>query len=661
MNVLSDILCDTSSLIVPQNKMLSHDMSSKQGPLILDPVSQISNLNRPVSSVNHSSPSDINIFNSTDQIHIPSNIDSGFEDQSGISVFSDSFPEIVPSWLAHDFMKVSDNLTSPSILSNVSDIYTANRENEHLEMLDLGFTPVLTSQDVPNNINRSCIDDSQKLLANLPMQRFPNSEPLILPFNDINNPHMHISMAKSNMQYGKFKQNGPSVNSAQSLMNAVLPTENDLLHLPLPSNLSEQCLTSTSSPSIISNSQSQSHPVDVVCDKLPQINLNHLDSLLGNEATLSEIQLLRHDFPNVRLNEDNCNSHSNRTCLDSYNPNGSIISCNTSNILGPPVSSLSHSQDVSVQVSVNVFPETNLSVSDNCYSCNEVPSESPIEVVQCFKCKFCDFVSIHKCAVGSHINIMHSKPSDNANINKSVPNNIRSDNLNSLSVGGQGETHFNNNNTLTKSDAASVLNSSGNTGLISESSIISNNDKFSCVECNIVFANMNEFNAHLLSNHNNKTNVQLNSTNSSTVEYKRIPVNNIAKNILSQKDNMNFFVSDISTVPQNDPKKTTKLYPKTAEVTQKKDPVNNIVKNVLPDKDNMNFFINGISTIPQNDINKTAKRKIYPKTAEETQKKDQSKKTLNESSAASNEKNISSHKIAWRKKMRRELGSYMLV
>ena len=625
MNVLSNILCDTSDILcdalmppqnfkgtLPQNKMLTHDIASKQGALLLDSVSQISNLNRSLSSVNHSSPSDISIFNSTDQIHIPSNIDSGFEDRNSISVFSDSFPDKVPSWLAHDFMKVSDNLTSPNILSNVSDIYTSNREHEHLEMLDLGFTPELTSQDVSNSINRSYIDDSQKLLSNLPMQRIPNSEPLILPFNDINNPHMHISINKANMQYGKFKQNRLDVNSAQSLMNAVLPSENDLLHLPLPSNLSEQCLNSTSSPSI-SNSQSQSHPVDVVCDKLPQINLNHLDSLLGNEATLPDIHLLRHDFPNVRHNEDNCNTNSNRTCLDNYNPSDSIILCGTNNILGPNVSSLSQSQDVSVQVSVNVLPETNLSGSGNCYSCNEVSPESPIEVVQCFKCKFCDFVSIHKCAVASHINIMHSKPPENASINKSVPNNIRSDNLNSLSVGGQSETHFNNNNTAMVSDVTSVLNSNqNNPALISEGNVNSNSDKFTCVQCNIMFVNMNEFNMHLLSNHNSKNNVQLNSTNSSTVGFQHIPVNNITKNVLSEKDNVNFLINDISTVPQNDPKKTTK-------------------------------------------------RKIYPKKTDETQKKDQPKKALNESSIVNNEKNKSSHKIAWQKKMRRELGSYMLV
>lgn len=618
MNVLTDILCDSSSLMAPpsykdtftHNKISQHDISSKQGPLLLD-----AHLGRPLSSISHStSPSNINIFNSTDQIHIPSSIDSGFEDGSSISVFSDSFPEIVPSWLAHDFMKVSDNLASPNLLSNVSDMYATTQDNESLEMLDLGFTPDLTPQNDPNGMNRTCMDDSQKLLNNLPLQRFSNHESLIMsPFNDIHNTHMHISMNKNDMQYQKFKQNGPVVNSAQSLMNTVLPCENELLHLPLPSSLSQQCLNSTSSPSIIS--QSQSHPVDVVCDKLPQITLNHLDSLLGNETALSEIQLLRHEFPNVRLSEDGCNSHSNHPCLDTYNSNNNLISCDPSSILGSNMP-ISQSQDVSVQVSANAISENNVPNNGNCFSCNEISPESPIEVVQCFKCKFCDFLSIHKCAVASHINIAHSKTHNaSSSINRNVPSANKSENVKSLSVGGQVETHFNNTDPKIGANLSSVvLSNNANTALISEGNSANNgsNNKFTCTQCNIMFANISDYNSHLLSNHNKPNHIQLSSTNSPAVGYELIAINGLVLNAPLKKNDVNFPVSSVSNITQNE-------------------------------------------------ISKSSKQKISRKKAENTQKKNQLKKTAAESTLANTEKNMSSHKKAWQKKMRRELGSYMLV
>lgn len=642
MNVLTDILCDTSQMMAPQNfkgtlpqsKISQHDISAKQGPLLLlDSVSQISSIDRPLSNVNHSSPSNINIFSSTGQIHIPSNIDSGFEERSNVSVFSDSFPEIVPSWLAHDFMKVSDTLPSPGILSNVSDIYSTNRENEHLEMLDLGFPPELTSQDVvPNNINRSCVEDSQKLLAELPMQNYSGNEPLIIPsFNDINNTPLHISVNKNNMQYQKFKQNGPDVNSTRSLMNSVLPCENELLHLPLPSSITEQCLNSTSSPSIISSSQSQSHPVNVVCDKLPQINLNHLDSLLGNETALSEIQLLRQDFPTVRLGEDGCNSHANRSCLDSYDPNGNIMPCNTGNIYNGNTSnipSLPHSQDASVQVSMNMLVEQDVPATINCFSCNEITSESPIEIIQCFKCKFCDYISIHKCAVASHITVSHSRKSDSINISENSVANIRSDNFNSISVGDQSETHYTKNSSLMNSSTITpVVAAALNTAQMSDQNAIKNNEKYPCLQCSAIFSSVNEYNSHLVSIHNlRQEQISLSLSNNSFAGYQLLSINNIVLNGSSK----------------------------------------------IGENAEGNFVINNVSNLTQSIIDKNVKLKIQPKKPDDSQKKSYTKKSVDLQkknypkkqgcdNTTSNEKNISSHKKAWQKKMKRELGSYMLV
>lgn len=628
MNVLTDILCDTSSMMTPQsfkgalsqNKISQHDISSKQGSLhILDSVSHISGMDRPLSTVNHSSPSNINIFNSSSQIHMNSNMDSGFPERSDVSVFSDSFPEIVPSWLAHDFMKVSDNLPSPDILSNVSDIYSTHPENEHLEMLDLGFPPELTSQDNPNNLNRSCIDDNQKLLVELPMQRFSNSNSLIIPsFNDMSNTHLHISMNKNDIQYQKYKQNRHDVDSTRSLMNSVLPCENELLHLPLPSSLTEQCLNSSSSPSMISNSQSQS----VVCDKLPQINLNHLDSLLGNDSALSEIQLLRHNYPTVRLAENAPNSHSNRACLNNYNPNGSLISCNAGNMLSSNLPPLPHVQDASVQVSFDMPTAHNRPVNINCFSCSEVGLESPIETIQCFKCKFCDYISIHKCAVASHIGISHSKISASTSISENSLTNVRSDNFNPAYIGGQTETRFSTTkDSLTVSvNMAPAINSSGNTNSMipeSEKCSVIGIDKYSCMQCNSFYSNVDEYNSHMFSIHNIKPvrSNQLDLAQNTLVGYQLISINNIV------------------TVPSEDQKNPYK-----------------------------NTTIKNISKLPQNDLNRNTKRKILPKESDDDQyffKKIPPKKSANENSSTNNEKNISSHKKAWQKKMRRELGTYI--
>ncbi|KFM82359.1 Zinc finger protein 354A, partial [Stegodyphus mimosarum] len=633
MNVLTDILCDSSSLMASHNykETLSHnkiiasqDISTKQTPLhLLDTVSHISNLERPLSAINHSSPSSIDLFNSSGQIQIPANMEPNFEERNDVSVFSDAFPEIVPSWLTHDFMKVSDNLSAPGILSNVSDIYQTGRENQHLEMLDLGFPTDLASQDVvPNSLNRACINDGQKLLADLPIQRFSSSDSLLIPsFNDINSTQLHISMNKNEMQYQKFKNNNAHhIDSSRSLMNTVLPCENELLHLPLPSNLTDQCLN-TSSPSIMSSSQSQSHSLGV-CDKLPQINLNHLDSLLGNEPSLSDIQLLRHDFPSVRLDEENgCNQHSNRTCLDNCNARRNIISCNTGNFLSSStVPTVPTTQDISVQVPEIVFNENFASESDACFSCNQIPTESDIEMVRCFKCKFCDFISLHKCSVVNHINISHSKEQNlpNTRNDGGIVSSKNSDNFNtSVPVGTQSEIHNSESVSLIISTTSvpPVLNADV-TVMSSVSNVVNSNDHFQCIKCNVAFSNLSDYKSHLVTHHDcNPEYVSL-TPKVTSLGYQLIPINGIIVN--SREDQR----------PQSS--------------------VN------IPVNCNQNI----IQSVSKNLKPQTMKRKIYPKSSDTSPVKISPKKSNVESSISS-KKQVSSHKKAWQKKMNRELGSYI--
>lgn len=673
MDNLTAILCDTSPMMAPhnfterslppqgQNKISHHSMPS--GTVLLDSVSQISNLNAPLSSVTHSSPSNINIFSSSDQIHIPSKIDSSFDDRSSVSVFSDSFPEIVPSWLTHDFMKVSDNLNSPGILSNITDIYSTNRENEHLEMLDLGFTPELTSQDVTNNINRS-YNDSQKILDNLSVQRYPGNESLLMPaFNDINNPHLHMSMDKNNMQYLKFKQNGPDINSTQSLMKATLPCETELLHLPLPSNLNDQCLNSVSSPSMLSSSQSQSHPVDVVCDKLPQINLSHLDSLLGNETSLADIQLLRHDFSNVRSSENNCNPQSNNMCLDSYNSNGNMLACNTTNILGSNITPLPQSQDVSVQVNTLVA-DSFVPCYKNCISCEKVTPESPIEVVKCFKCKFCDYVNLHKCAIVSHINVSHSTSPESSNIM------IRSNLTNALYGGGQSEAHFNCVNS-TASDALSILSSNAKmTNLVSVRSTVQNkgsfNNHISAVSQNDMNKNSNRRILPKTTGRTSENNILNNNTTVNASQNKVANANKILpKKPISKKNNSN---NNMLNNSQDDVNKNLKQMtlpenpieiPNHINSSVSQNEVNKIFKKIVAKKTE-ELPVNNISSMSQTNFNKNSSRTTLSKKPEDTSK-NRPENTGNESTVKSSEEKQSSFKKAWQKKITRELGTFMLV
>ncbi|XP_054720109.1 uncharacterized protein LOC129229763 [Uloborus diversus] len=665
MNVLTDILCDTSSLLVSQSykdtltqsKLISpHDVSTKQGHLhILDSVSQISHIDRPLSNINDSSPSSIDLFNASSQIHIPSNIDSGFDDRSQVSVFSDQFPEIVPSWLTHDFMKVSDNLPSPGILSNVSDIYPSARESEHLEMLDLGFPPELTSQDVSTNLNR-CIDDGQKLLEEMPMQRFSNDSLMIPSFNDIHSNQLHLSMGKSSIQYQKFAPDTQHVQvSSSSLMNSVMPCENDLLHLPLPSTLAEQCLNSSSSPSM--SSQSRALPVNVVCDKLPQISLNHLDSLLDNETTLSDIHLLRHDFPHVSVHQENqqvnnCTQQTSDPCMTGCNPNdfphvtvhqenqqinnctqqtsdpcmtrchpSRIIPCDPGNFLASQMAPVPQHQDASVQVPESGSVLSFRSDNQNCFSCSQVPLESALEEIYCFKCKFCDYINVHKCAVSNHISMTHSKPiAPNSCITENGTDNIqRSDIINSLNDESFGEARLPTSENLVSSTLAAPINSAVVSIASSEREPVKDlNSNFQCIKCSSVFLNINDYNTHLLTNHNiQPENVPLNVTGV-TIYYQPILSNGILLNTTTE--NLAATENDVSR--------------KTAVILQ--NGINNNVKDIAK------------------------KRKKNAKKVDDPLIKNSSRKTTsNESFNINSEKQISSHKKAWQKKMNREVGSYI--
>ncbi|KAG8201511.1 hypothetical protein JTE90_011187 [Oedothorax gibbosus] len=383
MNVFTDILYDSSSLMSSQNyKETSHNKILSSQDMAFDEhqisVSQIHS-NSFDQTLITTSPSEMDFYNSPNEIHLPSNTNGAFEVENDVSVFSDSFPEIVPSWLTHDFMKAaSDSLPSPNILSNVSDMYPSATESEQLEMLDLGFPSDLSSQVVASTQN--CISESQKLLAELPIQQYSNGDSLLMTsFSDVNMP---------DLQYQNIKQSTHHpISTHASLMTPILPCDSNLLHLPLHSSLTDQCLTATSSPNMTNG---QSHPVDAACDKLPQINLNHLDSFLDGKTNLSNIQVLHQGFPNVGgiPNDINRNQQNQRE-------NCPMVRQDLLNTCGTV------RQDASVQATEN-------SLSSGCYSCSKVSSEAAIEVVQCFKCQFCDFVSLHKCAVESHINTTHS-------------------------------------------------------------------------------------------------------------------------------------------------------------------------------------------------------------------------------------------------------------
>ncbi|GFT26972.1 hypothetical protein NPIL_649191 [Nephila pilipes] len=674
MNVLSDILCDTSSLMAPQNfketlsrnkMILPQEMASKQGTLhLLGSVSQIPSMERPLTSVNHTST---DLYNTPNQMHVSSNMQTGFNDRTDVSVFSDSFPEIVPSWLTHDFMKVSETLSSPGLLSNVPDIYPS-QENEHSEMLDLGFSPELTSHDVTSNgLNQSCLTESQKLVVDLPIQRFSSSDPLLMSsFNEINVTELNT------MQYQKFKQN-PSHLTNSGLMNSVLPCENDLLHLPLHSNLTDQCLTTTSSPSMMSNSQSQSHPVDVVCDKLPHINLNNLDSFLGSETALSEIQLLPQNFPNVGIpNDVNCNQ-SNQSCLSNCGPNTHQLSCETGNFYNPNTNSLPSTQDISVQTSENALNDNLL--ENHCLSCSQVNPNTAIDAIQCYKCRFCDFINMHKCAIESHINTIHSNPHEELPMLRS---DVSSSNQRSvvssspITIEGTNQMNFSKSNSTVITTVVMPFNSPLVKKVVPLSdNIIQNNEHFQCMKCSKLFSEAIVYNSHLLSCQN--LNAEASQNILQTAEhYQCIKCCKLFSDI-------NFYTSHLISEHNINPK--TILINKNIAYDYNLKPIdlhsNEPHVQEIPRNHNSNVIGNNQNN-PKANLKQTLLPKkvdsVVPKSSvketddilkksnakkDDIAKKSNQKKANNEIASSNSEKPISSFKKAWQKKLKRELGSYI--
>ncbi|KAF8782789.1 zinc finger protein 836-like [Argiope bruennichi] len=702
MNVLSDILCDTSSIMAPQNfketlsrnKIISQNMASKQGSLHLLGSSQISAMERPMTSTNHTN---LDIYNAQNQIHMSSNIQTGFDASNDVSVFSDSFPEMVPSWLTNDFMKTSESLSSPGILSNVPDIYPS-RQNEHLEMLDLGFSPELTSHDVSSNeLNQSCMTEGQKLLMELPIQRFSSNDSLLIPsFNGINVNEINT------MQYQKFKQNPPQIPNNQ-MINSVLPCESDLLHLPLHSNLTDQCLTTTSSPSMMSNSQSQSHPVDV-CDKLPHINLNNLDSFLGSENALSEIQLLPQTFPSVDMpGEVNCNQ-SNQSCLNNCVPESHGIPCEPGSFLNPNTAPLSSTQDISVQVSESALNENLL--ENQCFSCSQVNPNAAIDIVQCYKCKFCDYINMHKCAIENHINTMHSTPQNilpvtKSDLSSSGPSTVVSSS--SISIAEPNQMRLSESNSAASTTTVVLpLNASINNVVVSlPNNIIQNTESYQCMNCNKVFSHAVSYKSHSLSCHNlnpeSTQNIVQNAEHLQCIKCGKLFSDAIIyathlvtdhnidpKSVLisnqsissgyssntSQIETMSgIYNSNVALKYLNNNGKSDA---KQSVLTKKRPvliPKNGISPNIINPLQNGNgphadgiLGSNDLSASQPDMINSksNSKPRLLPKRTEDPAPKSNTKKTNNEiSSSNGSEKQISSHKIAWKKKFQRELGSYI--
>ncbi|GFR25999.1 hypothetical protein TNCT_520931 [Trichonephila clavata] len=673
MNVLSDILCDTSSLMAPQNFketlsqnkiMLPQDMASKQNTLhLLGSVSQIPSMERSLTTVNHNST---DLYNTSNQMHVSPNMQTGFNDRTDVSVFSDSFPEIVPSWLTHDFMKVSETLSSPGLLSNVPDIYPA-RENEHSQMLDLGFSPELSSDDVTSNgLNQTCLTGSQKLVVDLPIQRFSSTDPLLMSsFNDINITELNT------IQYQKFKQN-PSHLSNSELMNSVLPCENDLLHLPLHSNLTDQCLTTTSSPSMMSNSQSQSHPVDVVCDKLPHINLNNLDSFLGSEAALSDIQLLPQNFPNVGIpNGVNC-SQSNRSCLTNCGPDTHQLSCETGNFYNPNVNSLPSTQDISVQTSEN--PLINNLLENHCLSCSQVNPSAAIDVIQCYKCRFCDFVNLHKCAIESHINSIHSNPHEEGMpmVRNGVSPSSQISVVSNSPITTEGANHMN----FSKSNSTTVtmpFNSAvAKKDVPLSNNTIQNNEHFQCMKCNKLFSEAIAYNSHMLSCQN--LNTELSQNILQTAEHyqcvkccKLFSDINIYASHLVSEHNLN-----PKSVLINNKNITYGYNLKPIEMNSNQPHIQEISGNynsniIHKDQSSPKSNLKQTSMLKKADnvVTKSNPKEVDDILKKSNAKKDDAlkksyqKKTNNEVANSNSEKPISSFKKAWQKKLKRELGSYI--
>ncbi|GIY64512.1 zinc finger protein 62 [Caerostris extrusa] len=710
MNVLSDILCDTSSIMAPQNfketlsqnkAASSQNIAPKQDSLhLLGSVSQIPAMDRSLTSVNHTN---IDIYNTSNQIHAPSNMHPRFDDRTDVSVFSDSFPEIVPSWLTHDFMKVSETLSSPNILSNVPDIYPA-RENEHLEMLDLGFSPELTSHDVTSNgFNQT---EGQKLLMELPMQRFSNNDPLLISsYNGIN------VNERNAMQYEKFKPNQHMSNS--QLLNSVLPCESELLHLPLHSNVTNQCLTTTSSPSMMSNSQSQSHPVEAVCDKLPHINLNNLDSFLGSESTLSEIQLLPQNFQGVSMSaEVNCNQ-SNQPCSSNCGSDPR----NTRAFLNPSSTAVSSTQDISVQVSESALNE-NL-FANHCFSCSQVNSNAAIDVIQCFKCKFCDYINIHKCAIENHINAIHSKPQ---HMSPAMRNDMSSNQMSAISSSSIPATETNqmclskSNISVTTATVMMPSDSQINDTIVSLPNGVQNTKHFHCIKCNRLFSDAAAYKSHSLSCHGfNPESLQNNIVPCSkpylcvkcnklfsdalTYESHLVTEHNIdPKSVLINNQSIPegynlyynsgyFYIIKALDINGNEPQiqKTTdnhdsnsfqdlsntksnckqKLQSKNELISPKSVPyvcnLETTNKNTKLTK-NQELPASQISDLPQKELSNlklNRKPKLLPKRMDDWIKNFPLKKTNSETSNGNSEKQLSSRKIAWKKKVQRELGSYI--
>lgn len=649
MNALTNILYDSSSLMSSQNfkETLSHnkilssqDMTFEEEHLRQMSVSQIHNIDQSILSTNHSG---MDFYNSSNQIHLSSNTNGGFEGENDVSVFSDSFPEIVPSWLTHDFMKASDSLSSPDILSNVSDIYPSATESEHLEMLDLGFPTELTSQVVASaRLGETCISESQKLLVELPIQQFSNHDPLLMaPFSDVNMTDLN------SMQYQKFKQSSHPLSNHASLMTPILPCESNLLHLPLHSSLTDQCLTTTSSP-MMSNSQSQSHPVDVTCDKLPQINLNHLNSFLGGKTTLSNIQVLHQDFSSVGISSEmNCNqpSQSENCHPIMHNTTHELLSNN-----------VTLTQDASIQVSET---DNNFSQSSGCYSCSKVDSGAEIEVIQCFKCKFCDFISMHKCAVESHINSSHSK---SPNVISTIGNDIiQNRQILSSSTSDASKVHNASKSSIISATLPTFNTIENNIIIPTEESLIQNDSSFQCRICNALLNDATAYKLHLCSNQNINHDPAHNNFSPHTNKYHCAKCNKLFLDSTSYTSHMmsnhndnlesehvsalngflNSHANHINIAPINN---VQQFLPKDVSI--------NNVQKILP-KD---VPINNIQRILPKDVGQNSKPsngkpRLLPKEPNNTA----------EDSVSKAAKTVSSRKQAWQKKMKRELGSYMLV
>lgn len=522
MNVLpDDILCQTLPLTVSS----SFSGSDKDEVHLLDSLSSFGNVGSAMVSL---TANDIqnDVYQALDPVHSSENLMTpNFQvpsrsDQQ-LSHCLDNSSQNTTSYLqTNDYLKDLEHVSLTGMLPPMVDIHPAIRNSSHHERSNAGFPHSLPMQNgVMRDLNKSFISSGQKLIdGDSSLEVISSTDTVLLPtFSNINSTSMHLPANKGVTSQVKLKGNSvPSLpnSSSEPIITAIMSlsehcgmtSPKELLNPSLSNPISTQCLTNPINT--VTQNQEKSHSIELVSEKLPNITLTQLDSLFEGNNPMQGMQVLSNNFSAVSISQDiSCNGSLQDSVMVNCNTAIDTVSCGSTTLTNLNLNPLAQQQTTAFQIAEPLCQTVMESeIEPRTFGSNV---NSFIEETQCFKCKLCLFISLSRFQVFNHVRDLHLKnnssvglsglkPAENRNINV-FPNDISAEKNNCITA-----LPPNTSNSVTQvSDYNSHATSeTGDVRTYQIQKVLPRETLFLCGICDLHFPSLKDCRTHITSDHN---------------------------------------------------------------------------------------------------------------------------------------------------------------